>query len=358
MGFWQVFIIFLVLALGFIFWSWFFIGRPKGGARRVPVVFLGFAFAVPIVVFLLYQQLGAKSDWEIADIASELRRGESSSHSLEDLVHKVQKRLEQTPDNAKLWFMLGSLATQMSDYDEAVTAYKTLNSLHPNTAVVLAELAQALFLRAGNTITAEVRQFTQQALSLDGELTTALGLAGIDAFQSGNYQQAKSLWERAVRQLDPSSPASQVLSQGIAQAKLALEKHGQSPRDASKATERENDQAALALTVKVSLGEEVKGVPENTVVFVYARAWQGPRMPLAIQRFALSELPKTITLDRSMAMAQGMDITSVAQLEVVARISVSGGASPQSGDWMATRGPVILDAKTPVIELKVAKQIP
>jgi cytochrome c-type biogenesis protein CcmH len=81
-------------------------------------------------------------------------------------------------------------------------------------------------------------------------------------------------------------------------------------------------------------------------------------MPLAIQRLPASGFPLEVTLDSSMAMAEGMDIRSVAQLELIARISRSGNAVPQSGDWTGSFGPVILGEKEGAIELVISEQTP
>ena len=102
-----------------------------------------------------------------------------------------------------------------------------------------------------------------------------------------------------------------------------------------------------SIEVSVSLGSNTQVSPGDTV-FVYARAWQGPKMPLAIAKFPVSELPKTVRLDKSMSMAPGMDLTTAPQLEVVARVSKSGSPMAAPGDWQAAQGPLTLpDIKAP-----------
>ncbi|HMW72382.1 MAG TPA: c-type cytochrome biogenesis protein CcmI, partial [Cellvibrionaceae bacterium] len=86
---------------------------------------------------------------------------------------------------------------------------------------------------------------------------------------------------------------------------------------------------------------------------------QGAKMPLAIAKFPVGELPKTVRLDKSMAMAPGMDLTSAPQLEVVARVSKSGSPMAAPGDWQAAQGPLTLaEVKAPlalVIESQIAQ---
>ncbi|MFT5082987.1 MAG: cytochrome c-type biogenesis protein CcmH, partial [Lentisphaeria bacterium] len=92
--------------------------------------------------------------------------------------------------------------------------------------------------------------------------------------------------------------------------------------------------------------------------FIYARAWQGPKMPLAIRKIKVSELPVTVTLDKSMSMAQGMDLGSFPQVEVVARISSTGSAISKAGDWQASFGPVLVASHSKKIALSIAEQLP
>ena len=310
---------------------------------------------VPLLSLAVYDQLGSKQDWFITDYARSL----TASHTFEEeprreLMKEIQSSLKKKPDNGEMWYLLGSVASQVGDFEESVRAFRHLKTVYPDAAAIHAELAQSLFLRAGNTVTPEVRENTAIALELDASLPTALGLSGIDAFQSGQYEQAIVLWEQAVKQLDPQSPASQVLSQGIARAQLALEASG----GVRKPSAPSSSAAGPSIKVSVALGEGINAVSGDETLFVYARAWQGSKMPLAVQKLSAAALPAKITLDRSMAMWEGTDITSVPQLEVVARISKSGGATPVSGDWIASAGPVILSDKPEQVKLTITEQIP
>lgn len=71
--------------------------------------------------------------------------------------------------------------------------------------------------------------------------------------------------------------------------------------------------------------------PDDTV-FIFARAAQGPRLPLAVLRAKVSELPLKYKLDDSMAMQEGMNLSHFDKVVVVARVSASGDAMPQKGD--------------------------
>lgn len=317
---------------------------------RLPL--LSLLFVLPLCVLLIYRVVGAKDDWQIYEMAVEKNNtviADERKALAEDLILQLQKRLRQRPKNTQNWYLLATTSIELGDYEEAVRAFRELLQVEPNAPEVKAELAQALFLRAGNTITPEVRQQTKEALEMQPNTPTALGLAGIDAYQSGEYEQAISYWKGAVAQLDPSSQSAIVLNAGIERAQTALVKTGDGEKPQESA-------AALSLKIKVSLAKGVEVKPEDAV-FIYARAWQGPKMPLAIQRVKAADLPITITLDKSMAMTQGMDLSSFPQVEVVARISSTGSAVSSAGDWQASQGPILVASQKKTIKLEISEQI-
>ncbi len=316
---------------------------------RIPV--LTMVFALPILTLLLYSALGAKKDWEIYQMAKQRMTAPAADvpELSEVLMTALQKRVKEKPNNTQNWYLLASTAVEEGVFEEGVRAYRKVLAIEPEAPLIKAELAQALFLRAGNTITPEVRSYTQEVLAVAPNMPTALGLAGIDAYRSGAYKEAINYWQKAVAQLDPNSDASQALNGGIARAQVALSETGAGSESA--------DTAGPTLTLKVSLAKGVKVAATDTV-FIYARAWQGPPMPLAVKKLTVADLPAEVMLDSSMSMMQGMDLASFPQVEVLARISSSGSATPQAGDWQVKQGPIIVASQSSAIRLKISEQIP
>jgi len=70
----------------------------------------------------------------------------------------------------------------------------------------------------------------------------------------------------------------------------------------------------------------------NDTVFIFARAAEGPRMPLALLRRQVKDLPVKFSLDDSQAMAPGMALSDFGAVVVGARISKTANATPQAGD--------------------------
>lgn len=371
MSFWNVFITFSLLACLFILWPIIrnrkLLSSPKENsidespvntAKPKLIVLLIMVLAVPALSIIAYDKLGAKDDWHITEAIQAI--GKNSDASREDyqaLALSISNRLDEQPENTQLWYYYAGITSQLGNYNQAARAYAQLLSLYPESALITAEYAQVMFFKADRRITDQVRALTSSALKLDPQQPTALGLAGIDAFEANDFQQAIQSWQAAVRMLAPNSPAAEGLSRAIAQAQLELEKSGGAAL--AKQTNTPQASGSESLTVKVSLQNLVKEkLKGSETVFVYARAWQGSKMPLAIQRFGVASLPSDIVLDKSMAMAPGMDITSFPKLELVARVSASGSAAAQSGDWIGTLGPITLAENNEVFSIVIDTAVP
>src|SRR5690606_15992919 len=110
------------------------------------------------------------------------------------------------------------------------------------------------------------------------------------------------------------------------------------------------------IAVNVELAENVVVSPDQ-LVFVYARAWQGDKMPLAIARFAVSELPKRVLLTESMAMTESLTLATVESVELVARVSQDGSATAKAGDWQGSLGPVETAAPPADLRIVISEQV-
>lgn len=321
---------------------------------RIPVIAL--VVAIPVVAFVFYQQRGAAEDWNIYELMTKAQTS-ASREEADELYSALLARTAAAPDNTQAWYLLATIAERKGEYEESVRAFKTVLEHQPEAAHVMAELANALFLQAGNVITPSVREYTERALMLEPKNTDALGLAGIAAYQAGNYQKAIDHWTLALGTFHPASPSSEAISQAIAQAQIALENSPEGAASSGSSKKAKEELSSAALTLKVSLQSGVELNPELPV-FVYARAWKGPKMPLAIQKVKVGDLPLSIQLTDEMSMAEGMTLSKFSQVELVARVSLANKPVPESGDWEALLGPVTLSEQKEPVVMVISEQIP
>lgn len=322
--------------------------------RVLPAALVLLITAMVVVggAFYFYAHTGSAVDVDIQKMQqaknqldmNDLMQGrEPDRERSRQLVSALEQRLAQRPDNSQYWFMLARSAMETNDFSRAVSAYRAILELDASSGMVMAELAQALFLQNNNRINPEIAALAGSALTLEPENTTALGLAGIDAYERSAYGEAIAFWQRAVDGLSPQSPGRKALEGGIERARQEAAKTGQAVTERNSAL-TSADVAAVdgpSLELSVEVADNVDAA-KDLIVFVYARAWQGAKIPLAIQRVSLASLPAKITLDESMAMSPMATLSQASQVELVARISQDGTAISRAGDWQGSIGPIDL----------------
>jgi len=319
---------------------------------------LGFCALILIGGVFFYQHHGSSADVYIQTLQQEklqqdyqdmLQNRDSNPARAQQLIAEFEDRLKVKPDNIQYLFLLARAQMEVGNFAEAAKAYQRVLTLDSQSPMIMAELAQAIFLRDGNKITPPVVDLAKGAVTLDPKNTMALGLLGIDAFNRKDYPAAIKYWQKTVDISGADSQGGRALSAGIEKAKQAFIAEGGKLEDLVA-------KSAYAVKVAVTLGANVKAKPDQTL-FVYARAWQGSPMPLAIARIKVSDLPTTIQLDETMAMSPAASLANAGDIEVIARISPSGSAKAEVGDWLVKQGPVSMHAIPEKIDLRITEQI-
>jgi cytochrome c-type biogenesis protein CcmH len=174
--------------------------------------------------------------------------------------------------------------------------------------------------------------------------------AGTAAFMRKDYALALRHWEK-MQQVAPDSEFAKQIQGGIDEARRLAAASPSAPAAAAAVAGNSGMPAPAAKTAAAAGAESIRGVvklsaalagkaaPQDTL-FVYARPAQGPRMPLAIVRKQVKDLPLQFTLDDTMAMSPAARLSSAQQVVVSARISKSGNATPQAGDLLGQSAPV------------------
>ena len=201
----------------------------------------------------------------------------------------------------------------------------------PDEPEILVEYAEALALLHGRNLAGAPIRLVERALKIEPDNQKALTLAGSAAFEAQDYKRAIEYWQRLQKQVKPDSELGQALQAGIAQA-LALA--GQTEAAAAPKPRGQAGAEAIRGEVKLSAALKERALPDDTV-FIFARAAQGPPMPLAVIKKQVKDLPLRFTLDDTLAMAPDMKLSSFPQVVVSARVSKSGGARAQSGTCRA-----------------------
>jgi cytochrome c-type biogenesis protein CcmH len=264
---------------------------------------------------------------------------QEARQQIEGMVSKLAERLKTRPDDATGWLMLGRSYTVLGRADDAIAAYEKAVALRGNDATTLADYAGALLAKNGDRATPQSDAVVARALAADPGHLKGLALAGMAAFERADYATAARHWEKMAERLPADSPDAPRLQASLDEARRRGGLSAAPVAAASAKAAVTGAGAAISGTVTLAPALAAKAGPTDTV-FVFARAAQGPRMPLAVLRAQVKDLPMTYKLDDSMAMAPTAKISGAAQVIVGARISKSGNAIPQPGDLAGESAPV------------------
>jgi cytochrome c-type biogenesis protein CcmH len=267
----------------------------------------------------------------------------------EAALQELEAKLVKMPENPDGWLVLARSYSELQRFPEAVHAYEQLVKLVPNESQLWTNYADALAMTNNQSLLGEPTKLLVKALALDPNNNTALALAGSAAMERGDYVTAITHWQKLLSLLPPDYPDIQMIQGGLKQAReyLAMQKGGREKLASMPAVaEKSPANAAAAITGKVSLSKAMAGkVSPDDVVFILARAAEGPKMPLAVIRKQVKDLPMDFTLDDSMAMQPQLKLSGFDKVIVVARISKSGTPIAQSGDIEGLSAPVTPGAK-------------
>lgn len=324
------------------------------GRRSAMVVGLLAIALIPASTFLLYQKWGAMDRVEQYITMQQMGNSDSArAEQMGELVAKLREKLEASPDNPDGWAMLGQSYMRLERYDDASWAFQKLAGVTETEnarAVALGLAAQALFFGSKGEMTDKVTEAISAAREVNPDEVNALGLLGIHAFSQEQYRDAIRFWERIVT-VAPDHPQIASIQGGINEAYRRL---GEEPPAVAEAA------SGPGVTVRVSLDDAFKGdVPDDTTLFVFARQVGGQAgPPLAIARLSASALPAEVRLDDSRSMSPQARISAADQVLITARLSRSGTAMAQAGDWQGSLDnpvPVLKDGET--VEIVIDKQL-
>ncbi|MCH8104401.1 MAG: c-type cytochrome biogenesis protein CcmI [Proteobacteria bacterium] len=280
---------------------------------------------LPLLSFGFYFQFGEYRVIENPSLAQVPARRELAvspeNMSVEEMVEAVKQRLRDNPEDANGWFILGRTLMSLQKIDQAVTAYQRTYDLVGEDPGVLLSLADALAMQQEGMMAGEPEQLVLRALEISPQEPNGLWLAGLAAEQKQEFALAHDYWTRLLPLID-EDPESIREVRGLIDALEQIDPKLQSDLV-----------TGAILTLAVSLSEAIQHLAnENDSVFVYAKAMNGPPMPLAVKRLSVAELPARITLSDDDAMVASMKLSSFDEIIVGARVSKSGNPVAQVGD--------------------------
>ena len=326
----------------------------SANASLISAVVVG--LAIPIITVVLYQHLGGGFEAIHPELAQPAVKTEAHEGTIETMVVQLKERLAKNPSDAEGWSMLGRSYYFLKRYNDAAQSYgKVVEIIGETEPDVLADYADTVAMASGRSMKGKPYELVKKALTLQPFHEKSLWLAGSAAYEEKDYPNALGYFEKLMQVFPPGSENAEQMKRNISELQDLMAQNGMkvpptaataaSPARAAAATA--GGAAKITGTVKLNPALTTKAAPTDTV-FIFARAAQGPRMPLAIVRKQVKDLPITYTLDDSLAMNPAMKLSNFQQVVVGARISKSGNAMPQSGDLQGQSETIALGGSKPV----------
>lgn len=318
---------------------------------------------VPAIAVPVYLGLGTPELAQLTGAASP----DTPHATPAQLIAQLQERIARAPQDPEPRLWLARVYMASAQFGKAVDEFAALQKLVGDVPAVLLQYADALAMLNGGSMSGRPAALVQQVLAAEPDNATALWLAGLTANEAGRSDEALAYLRRARQaSLEQHLPTEEL--DGMIAGFEARSEGGPVPRtdrdanDAPTGPGAAVNAAAIAsaprIEVAIRLDEGLQGrVAPDATLFVLARAPQGLPMPLAVRRLPASSLPVQVTLDDTLAMAPGANLSSVKEVLVVARISNSGRAIAASGDLQGVSGPIAVspDAK---VEISITDVVP
>ncbi|WP_119395586.1 c-type cytochrome biogenesis protein CcmI [Salinibius halmophilus] len=317
--------------------------------RRLPMAWV----AVPVLFVaissvLLYQKYGAQEGLQLLAMR---QAGIDTPAERNEALQVWQAWQDKRPKDIEGWLGLALAYSQGGRFEQAEQAFlSTLAALNRqespaelDEAYVYANLAQNRFNQNQQQFDQQTELWLDKALELNPDSELGLGLRGVQGFANEDWLQVITAWNRLLPMLENAQERAAIQG-AMAQARSAYVNAG-------------GDPAALAaiegvgFDVLINLEADRLNLEDYPVLFLIARP-QGATMPVAVRRVLVDRFPMTVRLSSLDSMGNGISMLDFESLEIVARLSQSGSAIAQEGDWQSA--PVLADIPEDYVPLTLS----
>lgn len=299
------------------------------------------------VSWVTYTQVGASDAVAVREQFRQLAtNSDLQPEQIESTLDSYQTLLESDPENIEGWFRLSRMQMDMERFEAAIGSLEhVLEQLRAVEHNAEDEAAILSYIAQSQTSLGRIEEaLTSYEKSLEySQSANSLGMAGRLSYDLGRYEKAIDYWTRL--KLSNSQTDASVIDEFIDSAKAQLAAQGID----YEAVEPER------IIVKVSLPAAWEGLSDQAALFVYARP-VGQRMPLAVKRMPVRSQQIAVMLSDDDAMGPMGGISTQDVVEVTARISLTGIANTQPGDWIGNAEKVNMDDES--LEVAITIQQP
>ncbi len=331
---------------------------PAKGAPAAPrstAVLFALAVALPLAAAVLYSNI-SNFPWNnpIAAVPVPPGHGEGGAGDMNEVMSQLEARLAANPRDVEGWQMLGRTYLVTGDAAKAADSYRRALELNAEDPALKLDLAEALILTEDPAVQGQAKQIVDAAIAADASNGKALWYSGVMAIRAGDKETAKARWSKVLEQNPPDDirqiivaqlaelgvevPASAAASPSAMGAGGAMSGGMSGSMAAPGAAD---GPAPTGRTIRIAISVDPKiadKLQPGTPLFVAARQPGIPGPPLAAVRLSSDQLPTTVVLSDANSMMEGRNLSSVDDVELVARVAFGGTAVTASGDLIGKVG--------------------
>jgi len=295
---------------------------PVRSGRKTALALL---IALPLAGIAGYSMLGSPQALDSANTQSGVSR-----QQIDSMLEKLVSRLKENPDDTKGWVLLARSYKMLGRFPEAAEAYSHGTALVETDPALLADYAEVLVQINGGRFGGKADELIQKALKIDANEPQALFLAGAAASDRKDFSAVANYWSRLLQQLEPGSEEAKSLQAAVGKAREIVAQSGGKPAPKVLANTE-------AISGEVTLSGKIAAQAKpDDLLFIFARSDEGSRMPLAVIRTQVAQLPLKFRLDDALALPGGQKISSFKTVTIEARVAKAGKAQSSSGDLFVT----------------------
>lgn len=267
--------------------------------------------------------------------------------SIDEMVVSLAARLKDNPEDLRGWVLLARSYIEMRNFPAAIDAYERAIEIEGGqNGQTLADLGEVLLLQDGRSLNGRAADLFENALAVSPNNQKALFYSGMAAIERGDRELGIERWENLLATSPPQN-IQDILREQIAELRGVAVAEPAAPAAVS----------GDVVTVRISLGESAAGaVRPDSTVFIIARDPAQPSPPVAAVRRIASELPLDVALSDADAMIPGRVPSQFAELEIVARVSVSGEPMARPGDWFGQQ--TVSTSESNEVAVIIDEQVP
>jgi cytochrome c-type biogenesis protein CcmH len=312
---------------------------------------LALIFLLPAATFWMYHLIGTPEAIHLAPPrAAATAPASAETHSpdsgqMDTMIDGLRSKLLENPEDLEGWMLLARTLRATQRFPEALEALELANRLSPGNPFIMVDMVETqIYTTPEGRITPEMTATLIQALEMQPDLQKAMWLLGIAAAQNDDDATALTYWEALLEQAEPGTGVSESVQAQIDEAKARMGATMQQAPAVQAPSVPVDTGAWSGIRVSVSAGE-ASSIPQGGVLYVVIRS-PGPAMgpPIGVRRIIGPQLPLEMTISDQDSMMKERQISAESEVQLQARISLTGSPGAQTGDWQSEQVTVTLDS--------------